>query len=421
MVYKNFRHKLVALTALFLTTLVLIVVSFSLLSTGAEVVVKRLGNPLLNDGFKNRALNVWDLQAFDGKIYLGGGSTVANAGPINVWAYNPEAKKFSKEFTVDEEAIEHYRVFGDRLYIPAADPVKGNKTKFYWRETDGQWSKQASKVVKLAHVRDLLLTNDNDLLLVGNSNKPEEKSSRGTAIATPTADGWSFKTAGVKNVTSQEIILADFNWFFSVFEYQNQIFATSSMLRDADNYPGAVSRYNPQTKKFTLNFELHSDEFIPENMLAQGGKLGIEVVYRPWHPVEFQNYLVYPVRSYSNSRSNYKKAYMNSIGCFIKSGMGSSPQELSLPQQALGEDVLVVDRELYVLANQKERDNKFIISVFKTKRLDRKIEWEEILQFSNASKARSFEYLDGTFYFGLGQDYVEAIANSGDILSYTPR
>jgi hypothetical protein len=415
----QYRHKLVALIAVFLTAFALAVVGFSLPSVKSEPVVERLGNPLLDDGLKNRALNVWDLQAFEGKIYLGGGSTVANVGPINVWAYDPSNKKFVKEFTVQEEAIEHYRVFGDRLYIPAADPTQGNRTKFYLRQSDGQWLKYASEVVELAHVRDLFKTSDNDLLLVGNSSEPEERTSRGTVIATPTTGGWLFKDGGVQNVASQEVILADFNWFFSVFQYQNQILATSSLLRDADDYPGAVTRYDPQAKKFTLNFELHSDEFIPQDLIGQGSKYGLEVIYRPWHPVEFQDYLVYPVRSYSNSTDNYRKAYMNSIGFLIKSGMGNSPQQLNLPQTALGEDVLVIDNELYVLANKKEGDDNSIIYVYKTDRLGRTIKWQEVLSFSSANKARSFEYLDGTFYFGLGQDYGEAIAHAGDILSYT--
>ena len=78
---------------------------------------------------------------------------------------------------------------------------------------------------------------------------------------------------------------------------------------------------------------------------------------------------------------------MNSIDFFIKSAIGSSPQELNLPHQALGEDVLIVDNELYMLANRQERDEKFIVSVYKTNRLDRKIKWQQVLQFNNVNKA----------------------------------
>ena len=420
MVFKNYRHKLAALTALFITSFALAVVSFSLSPTNAEIVIKRLGNPLLSDGFDSRALNVWDLQAFDGKIYLGGGSTVDNVGPVNVWAYDPETKEFIKEFTVKEEAIEHYRVYNDQLYIPAADPTQDDLHKFYRRE-DNQWQQYDSPVVKLAHVRDLIETNTKDILMVGNNRQMKDSSSKGTIIAIPTQDGLKFQPSGVNNIPPQNVILADYNWFFSVFRYQDRIFSTNSLLRDAENYSGAIAEYDPILHQFSLNFDFRNDEFIPENIINGKKKQGLEVIYRPWNPVEFQDYLVYPVRSYSISKSNYHAAYMNSIGCFIKSAMGVSPLALNLPNKALGEDVLVVNDQLYVLANRKDQEDNFAVYVYKTDRLEQKIEWQEVLQFSGANKARSFEYLDGTFYFGLGQDYGEAIANSGDILSYTPQ
>ena len=413
----RYKYKIIVLLAFF-TTFALAVVNFPTLPIESNSLVQRLGNPLLEDGKRDRALNVWDLQAFKGKIYLGGGSTVSNAGPINVWAYDPTNREFIKEYTVDEEAIEHYRVFDDRLYIPAADPTQGDRNKFYRKETDGQWQKYASPVVKLAHVRDLIKTSAKDILMVGNNRQPEKQSSNGTTIATTTEDGLLFKSAGIDNVRSKGATLVDFNWFFSTFEYQKRIFATNSLLRDVGNYSGIAAEYNSKSKQFVLDFDLHTDEFIPRDVIRHS-KYGLKVIYRPWNPVEFQSYLVYPVRSYSIVPDNYRQAYMNSIGFFYKSGMGDSPKEVKLPRKALGEDVLVVNNELYVLANRK-RNDKFIIYVYKTDRLDRRIKWQQVVKFNSANKARSFEYLDGTFYFGLGQDYGEAIANSGDLLSYTP-
>ena len=101
--------------------------------TKIENALVNLGNPLAISGQTSRSLNVWDMQAFDGKIYLAGGSTVDNTGPIAVWAYNPSQQQFEQEYTVSEEAIEHYRVFDNQLYIPASDPKVGDSNKFYRR------------------------------------------------------------------------------------------------------------------------------------------------------------------------------------------------------------------------------------------------------------------------------------------------
>ena len=416
---RRYRYKIIILLA-FCTTFALATFNFSTLSIefSESDIVQKLGNPLLEDGHRGRALNVWDLQAFEGKIYLGGGSTVTNAGPINIWAYDPSEQKFVKEYTVEEEAIEHYRVFDNRLYIPAADPTQGDRNKFYRKEVTDRWQKHASSVVKLAHVRDLIKTSDEDILMVGNHRHPEKQPSNGTALATATEDGWLFQSAGIDNVRSQGVTLVDFNWFFSIFEYQKRIFATNSVLRDGDNYSGVAAEYNPQSKQFVLNYALKSDEFIPQNFIRRS-KYGIKIIYRPWNPVEFQNYLVYPVRSYSVIADNYHQAYMNSLGLFYKSGLGDSPQQLKLPRKAMGEDVLIINNELYVLANKKIRDDRFIVYVYKTDHLDCRTKWQRVVKFNSTNKARSFEYLDGTFYFGLGQDFGEAIANSGDILSYT--
>jgi len=411
--------KLIVFIAIFLATIAVIV--FGLFSpTGSQIEPTWLGNPSREDGQVERALNVWDLQVFEGKIYLGGGSTVTNAGPIKVWAYDPKKNKFEHEYTVKEEAIEHFRVFNNELYIPAADPRKGDFTKFY-RRKKGKWQRYGSQTVKLAHVRDLIATDKQEILMVGNSRKPNKPSGRGTAIATFGKSSLKIRSAGIENAPSEKgIVLVDYNWFFSVFRYKNQIYAINTLLRDADNYQGAIARYEPASKTFELDFDLYNDEFIPDSMIEAETMQGIEVIYRLWNPVEFQGHLVYPVRSYSVSPNSYEKAYMNTIGFFYKSDIGNSPQTLELPK-GQGEDVLIIDDELYVLASERDRNHKFTTYVYKTDRLSEKTKWQHVVKFTDWNKARSFEYLDGTFYFGLGQDYGEGVHNSGDILSYRPQ
>ena len=85
--FKNRRSKLIVFIALFLTTLAVVIFGF-LFSAGSKNEPQWLGNPLREEGLTGRALNVWDLQVFDGKVYIAGGSTVSNSGPIKVFAYN---------------------------------------------------------------------------------------------------------------------------------------------------------------------------------------------------------------------------------------------------------------------------------------------------------------------------------------------
>lgn len=410
------NQRLTSLVSFMLLLVMAVVFTLSVAAKEQDSKLVSLGNPLAQEGKQERALNVWDLQVFDEKVYLAGGDTTTNAGPVGVWAYDPKQQTFIKEYTVPEEAIEHYRLFDNQLYIPAADPRKGDSNKFYRKSPGGEWQKFASNEVELAHVRDIIASEEGDILMAGNHRRLKTPEYPSTAITTD--DGVSFQGAGVTNLDAAPFLAMDFNWFFSLFEYQQQIYATSGLLNSKyDNY-GSISLYNPEAKSFAVATDLYSSEFIPQRIIRRSKQADAPIVYRLWHPIEFQDYLFYPARSYSYATDNYRQAYMNSLGFFYKQDIGKRPKKVKLPRRAVGEDLLIINNELYVLANRALKDGKYKISVFKTNRAGKRIRWRKVLQFSSSNKARSFEYLDNKFYFGLGQDYGEAIASSGDILSY---
>lgn len=412
---RKYRQKLLLFVWLFLITILLLTLGFYQQEVNSNQAIIRLGNPLVADGKTDRALNVWDLQAFNDKIYVSGGSSVENAGPINVWAYNPKTQSFEKEYTVEEEVIERFRVFDNELFIPAGDPRSGDANKFYRKEADNKWHKYSYNSLALAHVRDLIKTNSGDILLVGNSRNPANSSQPGTAITMD--NGNTFQGAGINKipVINDEPILF-FNWFFSVFSYQNQIYAPTSLLKNKVDIPGAIAVYSKKQKKFELDYSLSNLDFIPKNL---NSKNDLSIINRIWNTLEYRDSLIYSVRSYAiNSRNNHQ-AYMNSLGIFIKKSLKSEPLFVEFPdQKSLGEDILLINDQLYALANKKQKED-FIVYVYQLTSLNKNLEWQEVLHFPSQNRARSFEYLNGKFYFGLGQDYGEAIANSGDILSYT--
>ena len=191
------------------------------------------------------------------------------------------------------------------------------------------------------------------------------------------------------------------------------------MLRDSLNQPGTIAIFNPDTNKFELDPQLDNSEFIPQSQLKRKwGKQGFYVIYRLWHPVEFKEALVYPVRSYSYYNRNKHQAYMNSIGFFVKPAPGVAPFSVVFPDgKSVGEDLLVIDNRLYVIANTKIAKDKFIVYVYKTDDPTIETSWQEVLHFKSTNKVRSFEYLNHKFYFGLGQDYGDRLGKSGSILS----
>ena len=389
----------------------------------AELV--RLGNPSAEDGLRGRSLNVWDLQSFEQKIYLGAGSVAQNVGPISVWAYDPAKKTFIDEYTVPDEAIEHFQVIDDSLYIPAADPRSNDNIKYYHKPAGGEWEKIASPAVKLAHVRDIHQLEDQGLLIVGNgrSTQPKNRQPPGAALVNR-SDATVVEVEVTGFPQADGVTFIDSTWFLSVFSFEDRIYALNSLLRDTGGYTGYLAKYNPQTQKLDLDWTIGAEEFIPlDNLDKKAGKYGRETIYHLWQTEEYGGDLVYTVKTFSNANSNgknyIKQNYLNSLGLFVKQSMGQPPQEIRFNRQAVGEDILAIDGELYALANQKHRQEDFTVSVYKTTTPAAIESWNEVLSFKSTNRARSFAYLDNTFYFGLGQDRGEAIASSGDILSYT--
>ena len=285
--------KLFLLSTLFFFTASAVLISQDVVPAREKVV--RLGNPAAEDGKQGRALNVWDLQAFDNKIYLGAGSTLTNAGPINVWAYSPQDKSFIKETSVAEEAIKQFKAIDNELYILAADPKGSDSSKYYKRGEDGIWQKFASDKVKLAHVRDLIKV-DNTLLAVGNSRPRKNPANATAGAAIVDSDSIIFRPVSVNNLPDfGNVSFIGYDWFFTVFEYQQKSLRHSTLFLEILATTLAVLPFIIHRKKrLELDFNLTNAEFIPEeNIDIDKGKYGIDTIYQVWQPREYQDHLVY--------------------------------------------------------------------------------------------------------------------------------
>jgi hypothetical protein len=98
------------------------------------------------------ARNIWDLQVFQGRIYLGYGDAIVNTGPTEVIAYDPARRSFDHDTVLQEEAILEYRVFGDRLFVPGADAVRTDDGTLYIRDS-ARWTR--IPLPKVAHALDV--------------------------------------------------------------------------------------------------------------------------------------------------------------------------------------------------------------------------------------------------------------------------
>jgi hypothetical protein len=105
-----------------------------------------------------------DTKGWMGRVYFGYGDLEANTGPIQVSSYDPTTATWQDLLAFDTEAIGRFRVIGDTLWAPAADPM-GSHPEFAvgtarhsWRQVDVGGS---------LHVHDVAERAPGDVYLVG--------------------------------------------------------------------------------------------------------------------------------------------------------------------------------------------------------------------------------------------------------------
>ncbi len=427
-----------------------------------------LGNKPAESGQRGDSRNVWDLQAFERKIYLGMGSTVANTGPIPVWAFDHANEQWGEtpEAVIGQEAIELYRVIDGRLYIPASDPTgeATDASKFYRLGLDGVWTHFFSaREFNTAHIRDLALQ-DNLLLGVGNSHRPHDLTrARTGAVSVPMVvvdlmqdsdrEMLEFQSAislmppaeggSVDADTSQRNRMA--NWFFSAFRLHDGLYTSTRWLSWAPDDPELTGlraeqiSLPPQVPPFPT--VVRWDSGIKEWVVPPPGTLdrlvpaspdrNIQLTLRPYKPVLFGELWFAPLRSYGLIGSDYRAAYNQSADFVVKPADGPGVRVLLPESDALGEAVLVHEGRLYVLANARSSAGEYRVFVYALDGDDARIgrmdhqtglavdAWREVLTFRSSNLARSFARIDDTWYFGLGVAHGEPVGKAGALLRFT--
>lgn len=108
----------------------------------------KIGSPYRDAGSPDTvagcfARSIWDLQSFEGRVYLGAGDRWNNSGATTVYSFAPGTPtSFQVELVVDEEMVERFRVYDGRLYIPGTDALESWDLGNYYVKASGLWSKR---------------------------------------------------------------------------------------------------------------------------------------------------------------------------------------------------------------------------------------------------------------------------------------
>lgn len=320
------------------------------------------------------ARNVWDLHAFDGRLYIGGGNSSSagparNAGPVPIVSYDPVDDDFIGEGRVDDEQIDVYRTLNGVLVVPGHDPRGTASIGNFYRLDDNGWVKLAT-IPDAVHVYDLALFNG-ALFAAGSTYR------LGGTVFMSDNDGGRWR---------QFPVLGD-GRVHTLFEVDGVLYASGQI--------GTISSYTSRG-----GFEI-----VRRHAFFDGYDTNLVRIARY---ASFNERIVYIVAYGTNDHQ------WNPAGLSVASSE-SDAHRITLPGGTLPRDLIVHRDAVYVLSQPEDEPGTNI--VFGSRDLD---EWTEILRFTTDTFARSFEVLDDALYFGLGTQTEPLIAASGSILRVEP-
>lgn len=354
----------------------------------------RLGNPL-SEKYKEGtprvyARNVWDMHAFNNKIYFGGGNSsnyapAPNAGSADLWSYDLASGDFIKEYTTGDEQIHIIREFDRQLYIPGHDSrISGWERGNYYRLESGVW--KMYHIANAIHVYDIYKWQGK--LFLSKSSYEAENS---IFISFDDGSTWHETFCTRINSKGEEVNYPYMGRLYNMFPLEDKLYAS------------AILHYSGKENVFTV----HS---------AQGTTplfTGIKGANRMERHVVFQNRTVYIVAKTDNDHQ-YLPLALAAATDWQTATRFTLPEEGMLPR-----DILVKEGRLMVLVSKQNPDKTYTNTVLVTSDIaSETMAWSELFHFTAGTFARSFEYLDGTFYFGLGCETDVLAPETGDILSF---
>ena len=346
--------------------------------------------------------NVWEMQFFNGRIYLGHGNSSndapeINAGPIPILYLDLATGHFVNEnnFAVDDEQIDVYRIINGKLCTPGHDPKEGWEMGNFYRLEPGGWVKHRT-IPEAIHAYDFYGFGGKLFAALG------PQTNKVSTVVSSDDDGQTWMS--YKKLDSWRR--------YTLFELEGVLYAPPESLGSDLKLLGKKAHRMAEYSgtDFTTRTDLSFQNVFPDTPcdIAQypDGRFGKIV-----KPVNFSGRLVFIGGEEWNDHQTFP------FGLYVASSLAAGNVQVdrvTLPENALPWDILTRDGKVYVLTSGKTEGtpDSFTVKVFSSADC---LSWTELFHFTMPTFARSFEESDGDFYFGLGTDV--GVANAA--ASYT--
>ena len=347
--------------------------------------VEYLGSPLytdLQDSVAMRyARNVWDLQVWDGRLYVGSGNSsnvgpAVNAGPVPIVAMDLASGAFEKEFVVDDEQVDRFRIIDGKLHVPGHDPRDPWELGNFYRRDGRRWTKVRTIPLGI-HAYDML----------GFQGE--------IFVAEGTTQGAMVSRSADSGQTWTSYTLPEVGRAYELFTVGSELF---------------VSTYGDRIFRFTSN------EFVPSRVDlfpdSDHGRTPLAV-----RTIRCGRALLYV------GADNVNDHQWTPFAAFAAENIDGA-RRLDIPPKDVPYDILVRGDRAWILSNRRmtpskdaDQDTPYAVIVYSSDDLH---EWSEVVRFQMPSFARSFELHDGAFYVGLGTRTAPLSPDAGKLYRIVP-
>lgn len=350
-------------------------------ASGTDVTSKVvfLGNPFHKGPY---ARNVWDMQVFNNRVYLAHGDLVSDAGPIPIIYYDPQTGKFVTELVADDEQLDNFKIYDGKLYVPGCDATESWDYGNYYMLDKGIWQKIRT-IPHAVHVFDITCYKGHLYMATW------DNSSNKCGVVSVNAKGiWSYHSP-------QERI--PINPVHTLFEFKNKLYGVGEIC-----FPIPYTCNLLVMDGTSTNFQKVSKA----GLMPDASPL---YTYTISKPAEFNGQLVYLGAKQIGYTYNWVPDAL-----YVAPDLDDARQ-ISFPESNIQPvDILIRDKMIYVLTNKKQSETEYINIVYQSDDLKN---WNELFKFNtHQAFARSFEELNGDFFFGLGCALNSTPESSGNIL-----
>lgn len=361
--------------------------------------IRLIGNPSksqFGDGEAAYSRNVWDLQVYNGLLFVGAGNSAnegpsKNSGNVDLHVYNPKTDKFSKETVIYDDQIDIFKLLNDNLFIPGHDATGSwNWGNFYQREQNASW-KMYRNIPKALHVYDLEYRDKTLFAGVGLYE--------GAAVGMTKDLGKNW-----------EIIKLGRSRVYAFMSIGDRLFALKKFKRTSKPY-FSVAEY--RSGNFVPRYDISIFDFFPSTKF--------DIKYsRATRIISFDDKAIYLGAYKYNSHQTKPFGFYEAV---LKNNKIAA-KKIRLKEGYIPRDIIKRGGIIYLLTSKTTLKNTHIeVLEFGTKNLTT---YKELFSFNYPTFARSFELLEGVFYFGMGCDVDEGDnwkisdikKETGDIIAY---